>query len=53
MVIASVMSGIISVLVGVLLWRHYRKKKRVKLDGDTWVTSISNFHKRAALKKKK
>jgi hypothetical protein len=52
MVIASVTSGIVVVLVGVLLWRHYRKKRRVRLDGDTWLTSISNFHKRASLKKK-
>ena len=50
--IATILTTITS-FVGFMWWRRRKAKQIRKLEGEAWVASVSSFHKRRALNKKK
>ena len=54
MELAIALSVTAVVSVSLFFWWRHRKKKRTKeAEGNAWVSSISSFHKRVELNKKR
>ncbi len=53
MVVVSVIGGAAVILAGIVWFKRRAKKKQIQREGNAWVTSVSSFHKRASLNKKR